>query len=256
MLIASTAAGAEPATAMRTGRVRVVEHGLQDDGGPFLGLGVSYFTALWRCRHDRKRLEADLDFLSKQGFSYYRMLSMVGYQPSWEEQEIAPVAFTNRDGKQVAAWPHYWEQLRTLVDLAYDKHGLRTQSSIFADAHLMPVKADRIEHMRRLLSEVVAGREHKLMLLEVANEAWKNGFPEEQGVVDLREFAAYLAERTEVPVAITSNPYFPDESLVVARDLRQTPEQQGYFAHSCHADRGTPWVTAKIAICGSVLTAG
>jgi len=52
------------------------------------------------------------------------------------------------------------------------------------------------------------------------------------------------------------NTHFPDESTVVVRDLRQTPEQQGYFALSCHADRGTPWVTAKSAISGSVSTAG
>jgi hypothetical protein len=36
------------------------------DGGPFLGLGVPYLTALHRCRHDRKRLESDLAFLSRQ----------------------------------------------------------------------------------------------------------------------------------------------------------------------------------------------
>jgi len=59
--------------------------------------------------------------------------------------------------------------------------------------------------MQKLLAEVVRGREHKIILLEVANEAWQNGFPGKQGVVDLREFAKYLGERTQVPVAITSN---------------------------------------------------
>jgi hypothetical protein len=46
-------AGVPREEAMRSGRVRVVDHSLVDDGGPFLGLGVSYFTALWRCKHDR-----------------------------------------------------------------------------------------------------------------------------------------------------------------------------------------------------------
>ena len=55
-----------------------MHHSFADDNGPFLGLGVSYFTALWRCKHDRPRLEKDLAFLAKQGFNYYRMLSMVG----------------------------------------------------------------------------------------------------------------------------------------------------------------------------------
>jgi hypothetical protein len=69
----------------------------------------------------------------------------------------------------------------------------------------MPDKQDRIEHMRKLLEEVVRGREQKIMLLEVANEAWQNGFPGEQGIADLREFASYLNARTDIPVAITSN---------------------------------------------------
>ncbi len=94
--------------------------------------------------------------------------------------------------------------------MAYDRYELRTQITIFADAQLMPDKDERIEHMRKLLSDVVAGREDKIILLEVANEAWQNGFPGDEGVVQLREFAKYLGERTEVPVAITSNHDWPE----------------------------------------------
>jgi hypothetical protein len=47
-------------------------------------------------------------------------------------------------------------------------------------------------------------------MLEVANEAWQNGFPEDKGVADLREFAKFLSDRTEVPIAITSNHDWPD----------------------------------------------
>jgi hypothetical protein len=130
---------------------------------------------------------------------------MVGHHPGWDGREIAPVSFTSRTGKRVEAWPDYWQQLRTLIDLAYDKYGMRTQITLFADAQLMPAKEARIEHMRKLLVEVVPGREHKIILLEVANEAWQNGFPGEKGVSDLRAFAKYLADRTKVPVAITSN---------------------------------------------------
>ena len=197
-------------TAQRSGRVSLSLHCLVDDNGPFLGLGASYFTALCRCKFDRPRLEADLEFLSQRGFNYYRMLSMVGHHPAWDGLEIAPQPFTNRDDKRVDAWPDYWQQLRELVDIAYDKYGLRTQITIFADAQLMPRKEDRIEHMRRLLADVVAGREQKVILLEVANEAWQNGFPGEKGVWDLREFAKYLNNRTDVLVAITSNHDFPE----------------------------------------------
>jgi hypothetical protein len=203
--------GAEAAKSAppRSGRVRLDGYSLVDDDGHFLGLGVSYFTALWRCKNDRARLEADFAFLSRQGFNYYRMLSMVGYYPAWDDLEIAPVSFTNRDEKPLAAWSDYWQQLGELIDLAYDRYGLRTQVTIFADAQLMPDKEDRIEHMRKLLA-TTHGREQKIILLEVANEAWQNGFFGDQGVADLREFAEYLNQRTEIPIAITSNHGWPD----------------------------------------------
>jgi hypothetical protein len=188
----------------RPGVVRVDGRCLADDDGHFLGLGASYFTALWRCKCDRPRLEADLRFLSQQGFNYYRMLSMVGYYPAWDGLEIAPATFTGREGKRVEAWPDYWQQLRELIDLAYDQYGMRTQITVFADAQLMPEKERRIEHMRKLL-ELTRGREQKIIMLEVANEAWQNGFPGNEGVSDLREFAEYLNRRTEIPIAITSN---------------------------------------------------
>lgn len=206
-LLAFSQEGEPPARppGRRAGPVRIVDHSLVDHDGPFLGLGVSYFTSLWRCRNDRARLESDLAFLSAQGFNYYRMLSMVGWNASWEGLEIAPVSFTSREGVRVDAWPDYWQQLRELIDLAYDRYGLRTQITIFADAQLMPDKQERIEHMRKLLAEVVDGREQKILMIEVANEAWQNGFPGDGGVDDLREFAQYLADRTEIPIGITSN---------------------------------------------------
>ena len=231
------AAGRDPER--RKGPVRVEGNALADDNGPFLGLGASYFTALWRCKHDRPRLEADLAFLSKQGFNYYRMLSMVGHHPAWDGREIAPAAFTRRDGKRVEAWPDYWQQFRDLVDLAYDRHGLRTQITIFADAQLMPDKGARVEHMGRVVADVVRGREHKVILLEVANEAWQNGFPEDAGVDQLREFAKYLAERTEVPVAITSNHDWPE--LGSARGFEQVYADSAADLATWHfsRDRGT-----------------
>jgi hypothetical protein len=187
------------------GRVRLRDHVLVDDRGPFLGLGASYFTALWRCRHDRPRLESDLAFLSSQGFSYIRVLSMVGWYEAWQGLEIAPVAFTARSGRRVDAWPDYWQQLRDLVDTAYDRYGLRTQITVFADAQLMPDRVARVSHLDRLLRDVVRSREQKIILIEVANEAWQNGFPGKEGVAELRDHTRYLAERTAIPIAITSN---------------------------------------------------
>ncbi len=44
--------------------------------------------------------------------------------------------------------------------------------------------------------------------------------------------------------------------LTLACDLRYTPEKQGCSANSCQYDRGTRWVTAKVATCGSNSTVG
>ncbi|MBN1816494.1 MAG: hypothetical protein JW828_03985 [Sedimentisphaerales bacterium] len=205
VLLVAAVAAALPDRPARTGPVRVVDHSLVDAGGPFLGLGVSYFTSLWRYRNDRPRWGSDMTFLSRQGFNYARILSMVGWYSAWDGLEIAPIPFTSRQGKRVDAWPDYWQAMAGLVDASWDRFGMRTQITIFADAQLMPRRDDRIEHMRRMLSDVVKGREHKIILLEVANEAWQNGFPGDEGTADLREFTKYLAERTDVPVAITSN---------------------------------------------------
>lgn len=215
LVTAAMTTGAAESAPDRLGRrpagpVRVVGNTLVDDNGPFPGLGVSYFTALWRCKFDQLTLERNLAFLASQGFNYYRMLSMVGYYPAWDGLEISPVGFQNRAGKKVDAWPDYWEQLARLVDLAYDKHGLRTQITVFADAQLMPQREARLAHMSSLLDRVVKGREKKILVLEVANEAWQNGFPGREGMNDLREFAAFLSARTDVPVAITSNHESPE----------------------------------------------
>jgi hypothetical protein len=180
--------------------VRLAGKSMCDNNGPFLGLGVSYFQALRRAKYDRARLSSDLALLAAKGFNYVRILSMV----NWDGLEIAPVSFTNSAGKPVQGWPDYWQHFRDLLDLVA-QHGLRAEVTIFADAqYVMPDKAARLVHLDGILANI-AGREQKILYLEVANEAWQNGFPGAEGIADLREFAKYLADHTPVPVAITSN---------------------------------------------------
>ena len=184
------------------GQVAVLGSSLADSGGPFLGLGATYMQALRRCKYDRARLRSDLAFLSSQGFNYVRVLSMVGWNSSWAGLEIAPVSFDNQVGTHVSAWPDYWQQFRDLLDIVA-VYGMRTQVTIFADAQLMPSKASRIQHMASLLDNI-EGREEKVILIEVANEAWQNGFPGSEGIADLREFGEYLGARTQIPIALSA----------------------------------------------------
>jgi CubicO group peptidase (beta-lactamase class C family) len=190
------------------GLVHLRGHSLADSSGPFLGLGASYFQALRDVRDDRARLNHNLALLSTKGFNYARVFSMV----AWDGLEIAPVTFTNRQGRAVAAWPDYWRQFHELLELA-EQNGLRVEITIFADAQrIMPSKSARLAHLDKILAGI-AGHESQVMHLEVANEAWQNGFPGAQGIADLREFAAYIAARTSVLVAITSNDDTSDSGI-------------------------------------------
>jgi hypothetical protein len=189
--------------------VRVNGKSLRDNSGPFLGLGASYFQALRRAKYDRPRLTNDLALLASRGFNYVRVLSMV----NWDGLEIAPVSFVNSAGNSVTAWPDYAQQFRDMLDIIA-AHDMRAEVTIFADAqYVMPVKATRQTHLNTVLAGI-AGREHKVMHLEVANEAWQNGFPGSTGVADLREFAQYLADRTSLPVAITSNDDLSEAGII------------------------------------------
>jgi hypothetical protein len=187
----------------RTGNIGLEGHSLRDKGGAFLGLGATYFSALWRVRLDRARYRSDLEHLSRCGFIYTRTLSMVGWYPAWEGKEIAPVAFKNKNAKAVERWEDYAQQLADMIDIAFDEFGLRTQITIFADAQLIPDKRARTEHLDRILA-TVHGREHKVILLEVANEAWQNGFAGADGIAELRALGKYLANRTDVLVALSA----------------------------------------------------
>ena len=192
-----------------TNLVRLSGRALCDQTGPFLGLGASYFQALRHAKYDRARLNRNLALLAANGFNYVRVLSMV----NWDGLEIAPVTFTNGAGHRVEAWPDYWRHFRDLLDIVTN-HGLRAEVTIFADAqYVMPDRAARRTHLDSLLANI-AGREDQLLHLEVANEAWQNGFPGAQGVGDLRAFAQYLAERTDVLVAITSNDDTSDQGII------------------------------------------
>lgn len=204
-LTARAPAVPEADTHGRHGPVRLEGRVLHDAAGPFHGLGVSAFQALRRAKFDRNRFRSDLQFLASCGFRYVRVLSMVGGHPSWRGREIAPVTFRNRDGDTVEAWPDYAEQLKDTIDIAWE-HGLRTELTLFADAdRIMPGRAARLAHLDLVL-DVVRGREEKVILLEVANEAWQNGFPGAGGIADLKDFGRILADRTEVLVALSAPP--------------------------------------------------
>lgn len=186
------------------GATRVVANSLVDDNGAFLGLGATYMSALWQAKFNRELLQRDLAFLSARGFNYIRVLGQVGGCSYWGGLEIVPVAMSDGCGGELAVWPDYWEQLDALLELAFAA-GLRVEMTIFGSADLVAGgSAGRLAFVDQMVRHL-AGHEHQVILIEVANEGWQTGFPGDDGLAEMRALAQYLADRTNIPVAITSN---------------------------------------------------
>ncbi len=186
--------------------VRIAGDSVADRNGPFLGLGATYFSGL-RFYHngvngntaDWNKLNSELALLRDGDFKFIRILSMV----AWDGKEICPVSFTNCAGHAVAAWPNYWNEFQGFLDLVAT-YGMRTEITIFADAQcVMPNKATRQQHVATLCTKI-AGREDKIILIEMANEAWQNGFPDPGGRDELCEYATTLRACTTLPIALSS----------------------------------------------------
>lgn len=192
LCLAATVA-AEPLLEQRRGVTRVEGRAIADDGGPFPALGATLFWGAWAYRHDRPRLDAHLQLLADHGFDYIRALGVVGRQPYWAGREI--------DWR----WPDYDEVIAGLTDHAYDRYGLRVEWTLFGDAdQVIPEPADRERLVDRFL-KMSAGREHKIIHFELANESWQNGFEGPAGVAQLQRLTRRLASQTPIPVAISAS---------------------------------------------------
>jgi hypothetical protein len=179
------------------GTVRVEGGVLVDDDGPFWAIGATYMAAPWFYKFDRARLERNLAFLAGRGIDYVRVLGEVG-GPFWQGREIDP------------RWPDYDQVVAGLTDLAYDKYGLRVQWTVFGGVDFSPTPARRQALVDRVV-KVIEARPQKVMLLEIGNEAWKNGFSGERGRAELRGLAARAhtalrARGIALPVAPTAPP--------------------------------------------------
>lgn len=169
---------AREAEGPRRGVVRACGRALCDDGGAWPALGASMFWAMWGYKFDRPRLEANLKFLADHGFDYIRVLGELGGS-HWKDRQVDP------------RWPDYDRIVAELTDLAYQKYGLRVEWSLFGgtDFSTTPVlREQRIDRFAR----AIAGREHAVLLVEIANEGWQNGFPHPEGTKEMRVLAGRL----------------------------------------------------------------
>jgi hypothetical protein len=150
----------------RRGAVRLEGRAFADADGPWLATGTTLFWALWGERHDPERLEQNLAWLANEGGDYVRILGMVGTE-SWADRRIDP---NDHD---------YWDLVRKL-DARLERHGLRFQITVFADAQaMMPNKDARPGFLDRWVHYANA-HPHRVTMIEIANEYWQNGLDLEE----------------------------------------------------------------------------
>jgi len=183
----------------RHGLVRAHDYVVADDDGEFNALGATLFYALWALKHDRPLLERNLDFLSKNGFDYVRVLGTLGKHPFPEGHYWHNRLITTE-------WEDYDALIAELTDLVYDKYGMRIEWTIFGEAG--DYNQDERVHLVEQFLNMSRGREHKIMHFEVANEAWQTGFERIRGLESLRELSRYMKDRTDVLVAASSGETF------------------------------------------------
>ncbi len=179
----------------RSGLVRLTGNALEDDLGTFNALGTTMFWAAWGYKYDRPKLEANLAFLQAHGFDYIRALGVVG---DYENADYW-------DGREIDwHWEDYDQVIAGLTDLAFDVYGIRVQWTLIGDGQVnIPEEADRYALVDRFLA-MSEGREEKIILFEIANEAWQNGFEGSDGIAQLRALSSYMKDRTEILVAASA----------------------------------------------------
>jgi len=180
---------ANPPTNRRTsaGRVKLDGRALADGHGPFMALGATLFWAIWGEQHDAERLDKNLEWLAARGVDYVRILGMVGAE-GWDDRRIDPSSAT------------YWPAVDRLLD-RLARHGLRAQVTIFADAQVMMPEPKHRMAFVDLWADRANRQPERIVLLEVANEHWKNGL---EDVQEMRALGRRLTERTEVLVALSA----------------------------------------------------
>lgn len=229
-----------------TGVVHARGAAFADDRGPFLPLGATLFWAPWGYKFDRERLERHLEFLSKRGVDYVRVLGQVGApgsdpEDTWSDRPIDPrwSDACPGGGSRPSHCGTYDQVIAGLTDLAYDRYGLRVQWTVFGGTSFTPTAESRIALMDRMLA-MAKGREHKIFLFEVANEYFQNGFAGAAGLEEVRRLGKYLQDRTPVLVALSAPQgsdcaamqrlYADGTGDVVTEHFSRTGDEAGWLA--------------------------
>jgi hypothetical protein len=170
---------AGPAVTARKGLVRAESRTFVDDDGPFYPLGATLFWAMYGWKFERERLQQNLWWLKAHRFDYVRILGEV----DWAGEAIDP------------AWPDYEQVLGELIDFAYDSCGLRIELTLVGGS------GDPMAIAQKVAPVINAGRRHKILNLEVANESYARPMTLQQ----LQDTGRWLLLNTQNLVALSSS---------------------------------------------------
>ena len=171
---------------------------LVDDQGPVLAVGASLMAAAWFARHDPARLDQELAILAAGGVRFIRALGTVGCEGSdyWDGREIS------------VRWPDYDDVIRRVMARAV-AHGLRVEWTLVGDGQCtVPTDQDRRDLVDRFV-RLIAEHPEAVVLAEVANESWQNGWAGPEGEAELRSLGQRLrtglrARGVPTPVALST----------------------------------------------------
>ena len=172
----------------RTGVPRGNTYQFVDDTGGWLPWGQSLFWANYGFLHERERLEEHLNVIAGTGADYIRVI-LTGLRKGPTERSVSP-----KD-------PKFQEGVAGLLDLVAS-YGMRTQLTIFGATYDAPSSAERLQAVDKVC-EAVKGREPSVMLIEIANEGWTNGFVGDPGRDELTALVARVADKVPTLVSPT-----------------------------------------------------
>jgi hypothetical protein len=162
----------------RKGIVHADGRNFVDDDGAFYPLGGTLFWALRGWKYEPDRVKQNLQFLKKHHYDYVRILGEVDWPNNGIDEN----------------WPDYQTLLGELIDYAYDSCGLRIELTLVGS------DGDPMAIAQKIAPVINAGRQHKILNLEVANESY--GRP--LSLAQLHAAGRWLRTNTQNLVAISS----------------------------------------------------
>ena len=192
--------------------VRVNGKSLRDNRGPFLGLGASYFQALRRAKFDRARLT------QRSGLARVERLQLRAHPQHGELGRAGNCAGEFHQQRRARPWRAgriTAQQFRDMLDIicrarhARRGHDLRRRAVRHAEQDRRGWRTSTL-HPRGHRG----ARSTRSFISKSRTRHGKTVFPARPASADLREFAQYLADRTSVPVAITSNDDLSDAGII------------------------------------------